>query len=407
MVLPHISLFQETDVASAAAGVSQVLTKVTNQKHLTLWYRTTSPLRQELTRLRNAHSSLDMRLAHISPVQYLGPHKPFDLHHRLTIRHQPNAFLKTLLPSQEEGMSQYQMSLYMKLQLGLPIPALLASSPVCPCGKRHDFHGYHRLNCKQNAGRANRAAHDLVQLAVKKEFQRLGLPVVDNDNEMRRRFAHLSSQKREDLAILSDSTYLVYDQTSRQPRSQAIADIKIVSLVNSQGTWAPATSARKDKIENPSLVLQEQIKNRKHADFYAPIGFAFFAFVVSCFGSFGPTAVRCLFSLADFQLRQQDSILARQGLPPLLDPSARSQFRAICYRQISARIGLAVAKASVMRLLGVPRLPLPPPVPRAALARNCPGPADSFSPPLPLTYASSLSFSLPSSSLSLSPASSP
>ena len=71
------------------------------------------------------------------------------------------------------------------------------------------------------------------------------------------------------------------------------------------------------------------------------------------------------------------------------------------------KFGLAVAKASVMRLLGVPLLPLPPPVPRAALARNCPEPADSFPPPLPLTYASSLSFILPSSSLSLSPASSP
>jgi hypothetical protein len=40
--------------------------------------------------------------------------------------------------------------------------------------------------------------------------------------------------------------------------------------------------------------------------------------------------------------------------PPMLDPSARSQFRAICYRQISARIGQAVAKATVMRLLPLP-----------------------------------------------------
>jgi hypothetical protein len=88
----------------------------------------------------------------------------------------------------------------------------------------------------------------------------------------------------------------------------------------------------------------------------------------------------------DLQLRQHDSILARQGLPPLLDPSARSQFRAICYWQISARLGFAVAKASVMHLLGVPRLPLLLHVPRAVLARNFPGPADSFSPPLSLTY---------------------
>jgi hypothetical protein len=167
---------------------------------------------------------------------------------------------------------------------------------------------------------------------------------------MRRKFVLLSSQKRGDLAILSDSNYLIYDSVSCQPRSQAIADIKIVSLVNSQGTssWAPAISAHKEKIENLSLVLQEQIKNRKHAEFYTPLGFAFFAFVVSCFGSFGPTTVRCLFSLADLQLRKHDSILARQGLPPLLDPSARSQFRDICYRQMSARLGVAVAKASVL-----------------------------------------------------------
>jgi hypothetical protein len=103
------------------------------------------------------------------------------------------------------------MSLYLKLLLGPPIPSLMESSPVCPSRQNHDFHGYHRLNCKQNAGRANRAAHDLVQLALKKEFQRLGLRVVDNDNEMRKQYAHLSSQKRGDLAILSASNFLICD----------------------------------------------------------------------------------------------------------------------------------------------------------------------------------------------------
>ena len=229
---------------------------------------------------------------------------------------------------------------------------------------------------------------------------------MDNDNEMRRRYAHLSSQKRGDLAILSDKNYVIYDQVSRQPRHQAIADIKMVSLVNSQGTWTAATRKNKGKIENPGLVQQEQTKNRKHAEFYAPIGYAFFAFVVSCFGSLGPTAVRCLFSLADLESRQQESLFARQNLPPM-DPSARSQFRAICYRQISARIGHAVAKASVMRLLGVPRLPLPSPVPRYALAQNCPGPADSFSHPVPISYASSLQSLPPPSSVFPSPAFSP
>jgi hypothetical protein len=48
-----------------------------------------------------------------------------------------------------------------------------------------------------------------------------------------------------------------------------------------------------------------------------------------------------------------------------------------------------------MRLLGVPRLPLPQFVPRASLTRNCPGgpgPAISFCPSVPLSYASSLVF---------------
>ncbi len=51
----------------------------------------------------------------------------------------------------------------------------------------------------------------------------------------------------------------------------------MVSFVNSQGTWTSATRRNKDKIENPGLVQQEQTKNRKHAELYAPIGFAFLA----------------------------------------------------------------------------------------------------------------------------------
>jgi hypothetical protein len=146
MVCPHLCLFQEADVASAVAGVPKILPKVTNQTYLTQWYRETcpTPSRQERIRLRQAYPSLDTRLTHVSPIQYTGPHKPFDLHHKITIRHQPYAFLKTLLPIQEECVSKHQMSLYLKLLLGLPIPSLMESSPACPCGQNHDFYGYHR-----------------------------------------------------------------------------------------------------------------------------------------------------------------------------------------------------------------------------------------------------------------------
>ncbi len=94
----------------------------------------------------------------------------------------------------------------------------------------------------------------------------------------------------------------------------------------------------------------------------------------------GPAAVPCLFfrpptpTTHFFLLVWAVRICSRQ-----LDPSARSQYRAISYRQISARIGHAVAEASVGCLLGVPSLPLLPFIPRDILARNCPGPADSFS----------------------------
>ena len=337
MILPNGCIFQQSDVSSSAARVSKLLCRVTNQKVLTLWCRTTDSNRQHLVRLRAAYPSLDRRLAHLSPVTLLGDHKPFDLHHKLAIIHQPNAFLKTLLPSIDEGMSQYQLSLYLKLLLGLPVPALSDSSPVCPCGLPHDYFGYHRLNCKRNAGHAHRAAHDLVQLAFKKEFQRVGLSVVDNDGDMRRQYSHLSTKKRGDLAIVSSFAYQFFDAVSLLPRNQAIADVKIVSLVNSLGTWTEAESRHKDKLENPGLVQQEVIKNRKHAPFYSPIGFAFFPLVASCFGSLGPTAVRCLYSLADLELHQHDSFRSRQGLPPLANPSARAQFRALCYRQMSAR----------------------------------------------------------------------
>ncbi len=349
---------------------------------------------QELLRLRQAYHSLDTRLAHLSPLQYTGPHKPFDLHHKITIRHQPNAFLKTILPTHEDCMSQHQMSLYLKLILGLPIPSILDSSFVCPCVQIQDFHGYHRLNCKQNAGRANRAAHDLVQLALKKKLQRLDLRVVDNDNEMCKQFSHLSSQKQGDLAILSASNFLIFDSVSSQPRLQAIADIKTVSLVNSQGTWTTARSCNKNKIKNPGLDQQEQIKTASTQIFYAPIGFAFFPFVVSCFGSFETTALWCLFAVADLEARQLESLLIRQDLLPM-DPSACSQFRAIWYLQLSSccRQGFhrEHSRSSSSSIAAAHSVCSP--------CSELPWPGRySFSPPFPLIFAYSLS-SLPSPSL--------
>jgi hypothetical protein len=73
------------------------------------------------------------------------------------------------------------------------------------------------------------------------------------------------------------------------------------------------------------------------------------------------------FPLANLEFRQHDSLLARQDLPLMMDPSAWSQFRALCYRQTSARIRRQIFRhASAWS----PRLPLLQFVSRSVLAKN-------------------------------------
>ena len=98
VITPDLSLFQQQDPHSSLSGVSKLLPKLSIQKSLSSWVRSISPSRNELLRLREAYPSLDSRLTHLSPVQYTGSHKPFDSPSNLVMSHQPNAFLKTLLP---------------------------------------------------------------------------------------------------------------------------------------------------------------------------------------------------------------------------------------------------------------------------------------------------------------------
>ena len=119
-----------------------------------------------------------------------------------------------------------------------------------------------RLNCKQNAGRANRSAHDIVQPALKKELQRLSRSVVDDDAELRARYSHLTSKKRGDLAITSFSYWQLYDPVSRRPRSDFIAHVKMVSLVNSRGTCLLLGPLRRVVIRTNSRIRASCNRNR-------------------------------------------------------------------------------------------------------------------------------------------------
>jgi hypothetical protein len=150
--------------------------------------------------------------------------------------------------------------------------------------------------------------------AVKKEFQCLWIHVGDNDNDMRQQFCHLSSRNE---GILQSYQLMTIWFTTKSVNNLFSRPLQILRwfywLI--QGTWSQAITQHRDKSENPVLLLQEQIKNQIHAAFY--IGFAFPPFVVSCFGTFGITAVCCLYSLANLELLQHEAFLVRQHLAPL------------------------------------------------------------------------------------------
>ena len=161
------------------------------------------------------------------------------------------------------------------------------------------------------------------------------------------------------MAINAQVTDLQVLLPDHAPVSQFIVDVNLCAMVNSNGIWGGSYNARTGHFDNHTLVHKAHAKHTKHAAHYVNIGYGFVAFVASCFGFLGPSAARLLMALASLELRQHDAFRARTGLDPLVEESARSQFRALCFRQSSARLGHALAKATVKRLLASPSLPLP------------------------------------------------
>ncbi len=82
----------------------------------------------------------------------------------------------------------------------------------------------------------------------------------------------------------------------------------MVSLVNLIGLWNQANSSTKIKIENPGPVFRSRSRIKSMQISMLPyywtdrLCFLSSSIFVSCFGSSGPTAVRCIFFFADFEL---------------------------------------------------------------------------------------------------------
>ena len=212
--------------------------------------------------------------------------------------------------------------------------------------------------------------------ALAYENRRLGLSVVDMDATMRRQCTHINSQTRGDLLVRT-TDLAITDRAARHhaSRKQFVIDVKTVSMVDSNGAWQERWNAHANKYDNPGMNAAEEAKYRKHELQYAHVGYSFLAFVSSCFGALGPSAIRYLWALAMLELRQHETLRNLQGLDPLLD-SERAQYRAGCFRSSSARVAAAMTRATIMRLLGTTSIPVTAPVPRHLLAQNRRGAPD-------------------------------
>ena len=369
-LIPKLDLVASLTPLMLQVTLKKTLPQAMNQRRITKWFQSKHQDVAQVSYIRRINPSLLARANHLAKLEVSGPHGRFDLPSSLVIKYTPNSFLHTSLPFGTDGMSSYQLSLFLHLLLGLP----MQDNDTCKCGAPSNIFGYHQLNCGKHACAAFHKGHDLCVKALSYEVTRLGMGAVDTDSIMKAHYPHRTSQKRGDIAVTSHQNIQIVPSFDHLPRSEFIIDVKVCSMVSANGDWKSRWNPDRTKFLNPSLAQKEQSKDTKHASNYAKIGYGFLPFVLGSFGGIGNSAARFLQALAFCETQQNDDLRAKTGLPPL-DPSDRSQFRAQCLRYSSARISAALAKATVLRLTGAPNLPAPSYASAADLAHNCPGPS--------------------------------
>ena len=184
--LPALDLFWNSNPNSAISPLWKTLIAAARQHTLSVWCLQTHPSVNHINKIRQANPSQRARLMHLHEQEIKGSHARFDISPTQTIRHSPSAFLGNLLPTSTEGQSKYQLSLYLKLILELPLSSPPGLMGCCACGQPHDTTEAHMLNCNRWAGRSWGKGHDFVVAAVAYESRRLGHSVVDLDAQMLR-----------------------------------------------------------------------------------------------------------------------------------------------------------------------------------------------------------------------------
>ena len=132
---------------------------------------------------------------------------------------------------------------------------------------------------------------------------------------MRRQCTHLTSQARGDILVRTNELVITDRvQGHGSARKQFVIDVKTVAMVDGNGVWDERWNPATSHHDNPGLLTAEQTKYRKHEAQYAQTGHSFVAFVCSCFGALGPSAIRYLWVLAMLELRQHEALRHAQGL---------------------------------------------------------------------------------------------
>jgi hypothetical protein len=376
LALPEVNILFDPSTQAKNFLLSKPLRQLARQDTITQWAQLHSPILQHVQKVIQADDSLRARLSHLSQCEIKGPHKRFDIPPDKVLRFRPTAFIGNMHSMVSLEFSSVQLGQLFQLLLGLEFPPPNTSNGLCFCGRANDTSGYHRLNCSQNAGKTWVHGHNLVVSALGFESRRLGLSVVDIDAAMRKLCTHPNSLARGDILVRSNDLEIKDCAAGHgYARKQFVIDVKTVALVDGNGDWGERWNSRTGQHDNPGMLAAEQTKYRKHELAYSHTGYSFVAFICSCFGALGPSAIRYLSVLAMLELRQYEALRNQQGLDPL-DESERAQYRARCFKSSSARIAAAMAKATVMRLAGTPSLPAVAPVPRQHRAHNQRGAAD-------------------------------
>ena len=127
--------------------LKKTLPQAMNQRRITKWFQSKHQDVAQVSYIRRINPSLLARANHLAKLEVSGPHGRFDLPSSLVIKYTPNSFLHTSLPFGTDGMSSYQLSLFLHLLLGLP----MQDNDTCKCGAPSNIFGYHQLNCGKHA----------------------------------------------------------------------------------------------------------------------------------------------------------------------------------------------------------------------------------------------------------------